>query len=94
MNIDQLLNQEKSNSKPTELLTFKQMFRGEEIERGIRPPTKKKKAAGEGGAWAPTSPSPGARSVFAEIIMCCGRIYRVSSDSSLKTYPSRDLLVL
>lgn len=93
MNTGQLLNQEKFNSKPTKLLTFKQMFRGEEIERGIRPP-KKKKAAGEGGAWAPTSPSPGARSVFAEIIMCCGRIYRASSDSSLKTYPSRDLLVL
>lgn len=85
MNNDQLLNQEKLDSKPTKLLTFQQMFRGEETERRIRPPTKKKKAAGEGGAWAPTSPSPGARSVFAEIIMCCGRIYRASSDSSLKT---------
>ena len=94
MNTDQLLNQEKFKSKPTKLLTFKQMFRGEEIEKGNQTTNEEKKAAGEGGAWAPTSPSPGARSVFAEIIMCCGRIYGVSSDSSLKTYPSRDLLVL
>lgn len=45
----------------------------------------------------PTSPSPGARSVFAEISMYCSRgsgSWGVSSDSSLKTYPSRDLLVL
>jgi hypothetical protein len=74
------------------------MFRGEEIEpKRIRPLNVEKKAAGEGGAGAPTSPSPGARSVFADISKYCSpgaELRGVSSDSSLKIYPSRVLLVI